>query len=200
MARAPTYTPGRYWGKLTNQQLGKTKTDKPQIILSFQIMGRIDPADPDGDLISCNEYERSVFRVITENTLEYAMKDLATLSFTGDSLSQIGLDHPHCVDMRGTETALSCDHEEYPAGSGKIKERWEIAREGGSLQVKPLDEKEKRTLDTLFGRKLKKQSAGILEAKKVQEVQEAENAAGAASLTPETIATETAGNTDDVPF
>ena len=86
MASTPYYDQGKYLGTVRSQGLGKTKTGNAQFILTFQVEGKVDPNDPEGALIPCGEkYDRSIFRVITDNTILYLMEDLAKLGFTGDS-------------------------------------------------------------------------------------------------------------------
>lgn len=154
MGRGPYYDPGRYWGKVTNQQLGQTSTGKPQIVISFTVLGKVNPADPEGELLPCGaNYERSVFRVITDKTAEWASQDLAKLGFTGERFSDVNLSSTTACDMRGNEAAFYCVHDEH---EGKVREKWQVASDGGGLEVKPLDAKESRQLDAMFGKFLKK--------------------------------------------
>jgi hypothetical protein len=188
---------------MTNQQFGKSRAGNPQIVFSFLIVGEVDQADPEGDLLSCSQYERSIFRTITEKTIEYVLEDLAALGFTGTSYQQLSLDHPQCVDLRGTEIALFCNHEEdnREEHAGEIRERWSIARASSGPKVDTLDNSDARKLDAMFGKQLKSQSKAIIDRKKVEE-SEAPAEQPAAPLTPEAVATEAAANEnkDDIPF
>lgn len=151
-----TFAPGRYWGKVINQQLGKTSTDKPQIVISFAVLGKVDPADPEGALLPCPAGDRTVFRVITDKTAEWAAQDLEKLGFTGARFSDVDLNSSAACDMRGNEAAFSCIHSEYPEGSGDLREKWSVASDGGSFEATPLEPKEARQLDAMFGKYLKK--------------------------------------------
>jgi len=158
MPRGPYYAAGRYWGKVVNQQLGESSTGKPQIVITFQVMGRVNAADPEGELLPCGEnYERSVFRSITDKTIDWTMRDLATLGFTGTSFKQIDLGSPNACDLRGHELAFSCQHGTNQ--EGKPREEWSVSGEGNSVVVKPLEPKAVRDLDNLFGRQLKAMAA-----------------------------------------
>ena len=201
MMPAPHFQIGRYWGKLTNQQFGKAKSGNPQIVFSFLLVGMVDPKDPEGDLLACTQYERSIFRAITEKTVEYVLEDLAALGFTGNSYQQISLDHPHCCDLRDTEIALFCQHEEdnRPEHAGEIRERWSIARANSGPKVDTLDDKDARKLDAMFGKQLKSQSKAIIDAKKVEEAEAP--AEPAEPLSVETAKQEAAAVADkDIPF
>lgn len=197
MAKALYYEPGRYWGKVTNQQLGVSGSGNAQIVITFRVLGKVNPADPDGDLLPClNEYERSVFRTITDKTIEWVQQDLEKLGFDGDSFGQIDLQHSHCCDLRGTELAFSCTHEadnraEY---AGVLRERWSIASDSGAPQVKPLDSKALRQLDAMFGKSLKAIKKNGKKAEPAEELP---------PLTAANLAAETAAaiaKDDGVPF
>lgn len=157
MPREASYEIGRYWGRIVNQQLGRTSNNNPQIVITFLIIGRVDAADPDEGLIECPQYERSVFRVITEKTIDYVREDLTTLEFDGE-WEELALTHPNCVDLRGKELAFFCQHGSFKLkdGSTITTEQWSIAR-AGTLAVTPLDEQGCRELNALFGRPLPKQ-------------------------------------------
>ena len=163
MPHGPYYAAGRYWGKVVNQQLGESSTGKPQIVITFQVLGRVNAADPEGELLPCGEnYERSVFRSITDKTIDWIMRDLEKLGFTGTSFKQLDLGSPNAYDLRGHELAFSCQHGTNQ--EGKPREEWSVSGEGNSVVVKPLEPKAVRDLDNLFGRQLKAMAAA---AKKV---------------------------------
>lgn len=146
------YAIGRYWGCITNQRLGESSGGFPQLIIDFEILGRIKPEDPEGDLEVCEKSEQTVYRVITEKSVDWVMQDLEKLGFYGESFRRFDLNEPNAVDLRGKELAFYCDHNEYPAGSGQIKQKWSIASDGTE---KPLEDKAVRQLDAMFGAGLK---------------------------------------------
>jgi hypothetical protein len=183
----PFYEPGRYWGRITHQKLGETKTGKPQLVLSFLVVGKLNPVDPDGDLLPVpQQYERSIFRVITENTIDYVMEDLEALEFTGGSFQHFDEESPDCCDLRGKERAFSCKHDEDQ--NGQPREQWGLAKDGGGPQVKPLDNKAARQLDAMFGKRLKKAAGNGAKAR---------TEAAAPQSPPPAAAS---GPSDDIPF
>jgi hypothetical protein len=154
MAR-PYYKPGRYWGKVTHQRVGKTSKGNPQLVISFLILGVVNPADPDGDLLPCGEhYERSVFRVITENTIEYVQADVKKLGWSGEQWHQFDEEAADCVSIVRNELAFSCTHEPHYE-TGEPVEKWSIGQNSMGPNVEALSDSEYRKLDAMFGRALK---------------------------------------------
>ena len=184
------YEPGRYVGRVTNHVLGRTKTGKPQFILTFEVIGKADGGD-----VPAN-YERSVFRVITDKTVDYVMQDLDQLGFSGEKFGDLDVAESGVWDIRGQEFAFSCTHEEY---DGKHHERWSLARDGGTMQHTPLESKEVRQLDALFGRELKarKKQAAYSEPAKPEPPKKP--IAEVVAL-PEEANAELAESSDDIPF
>ena len=150
---AATYMPGRFWGKVTAQALGESKQKKtPQFALQFSIMGRIDPANPEGELLPSDQSERTVYLYITDKTIDFVTRDLERLGFHGDSFSDLDPRSPGFHDFTGAETGLLCEHETY---EGKVHEKWSLARSAVGLDCEPMDAKRVRELDSLFGKNLK---------------------------------------------
>lgn len=151
------YDKGRYIAEVTNQELSETKGSgakgpQPQFVLTFRPLGMRDLHNPGGELIACDEYERSIFRVINDKTIEYVLEDLEALGFEGTSFDQLSQSHPNCYSFVGKEIEVSCQHEEY---QGKTVERWSLAKNGGGFIPKKLDSQSAKKLDAMFGQKLK---------------------------------------------
>lgn len=155
MSRAPYYDPGRYWGKITRQALGQSSKGNPQLVITFLVLGRMNPEDPEGELLPCGQnYERSVYRTITDKTIDYVLEDLATLGFNGTSFGQLDPGVANHQSFIGQELALSCNHEPHYE-TGQPREVWGIARDGSGPVIKPLEPQAVRKLDALFGKALK---------------------------------------------
>ncbi len=176
----PYYEGGRYWGRITEHRLGKAKTGTPQLILRFQIMGMIDPGDPDGNLLAVDQqYERTVYRTLTDKNQthvpEYVLEDLSVLGFAGGSTAVLDQDHPEAMPLRGKEMAFYCEHKEKWGGSpGEMQETWSIGRAtGGGKAATPLEDKEQRQLDALFGKAIKMNPGAVTQAKAAQTEQQA---------------------------
>ena len=153
------YDQGRYWGKITRQRLGESSNGNPQLILSFTVLGKINPADPQGELLAVTQqYERTVFRTITDKTIDWVLKDLETIGFTGGSYGQFDENASDCCDVRGKELEFSCNHKAHYK-TGEPVEEWSIASDSPGMEVEPLDNQAVRKLDAMFGKQLKKKSA-----------------------------------------
>ena len=155
MARGPAYEVGRYYGRVTRQAMGETSNGNAQFVLSFLILGKVNLADPGGELLACPQGERSIYRAITENTIDFVMDDLRALGYTKPSFKYLDPETPGFVDFTGKELEFFCSHEadNRDGRSGELREKWGIAR--AKSQVKPLDAKKARGLDALFGKQLK---------------------------------------------
>lgn len=151
---APFYEPGRYACKVTAQALGEAKTGNPQFVLQFMVMGKVDPDDPSKFIPAPAQYERTHYRTITEKTIEYFAEDLKALGFTGASFKDLDPATPNFYDFKGQDVDMFCVHEKNQDGDG-LREKWGVARQGGALEVKPLEAKKVRDLDNLYGKHLK---------------------------------------------
>jgi len=191
------YQPGRYLGCVTNHVLGRTKTGKPQFILTFEVLERI---AGEGSEPVAAKYERSVFRVITDKTVDYIMEDLDHLGFTHEKFGDLDVEKSGAWDIRGDEFEFSCTHESY---EGKQHEKWQLARDGGGLQHTPLEVKEVRQLDALFGKALRKRSATTPSTAKTpysEPVPPARKPVQEVAADPEALNAEIGASSDDVPF
>lgn len=146
---------GRYWGRITHQRLGKSSNGNPQIMVSFVVLGKVNVSDPDGDLLPVmQQYERTVFRVITENTIDWVTQDLDKLSWVGDDWATFDEGHPSCCQIVGNELGFFCKHEAHYQ-TGEPREVWSIAQDNMGPTVIPLESSELRKLNALFGKALK---------------------------------------------
>lgn len=190
---APHYQPGRYWGKITDHAISATKTNGyPQIVIRFAVIGAVNPADPEGELINVGaSQERTMYRVITDKTKPYVEEDMARLGLQG-SPRQLDLNEDCAVDLRGKELAFFCKHEPNQDNSG-LREVWSLAMERKPLER--LDPKGLRALDAMFGKaKPPKTEAEKPPRKEVGPgVSNSQRAAAAKGE-------EEAGTQDDIPF
>lgn len=193
------YEMGRYWGRVTHQKLGKTKNGNPQLVISFLVLGKINAMDPEGDLLAVSQqYERTVFRVITENTIEWVEQDLDKLGWTGTDWSQFDETNPHCVSFVGTELAFSCKHEPH-FETKEPREVWSVSQESPGMAVTPLEPSELRKLNTMFGKALKERKPPSPKAESPRKSPEPTSATPPKTLTPDEVKAELAA-ADDVPF
>ena len=143
------YEQGRYRGRVTKQAIGETKTEQPQFVLSFQVIAQYFGEDLEN---VAQVYERSMFRVINGNTIQYVTQDLEQLGYPHDSFRFLSPDTPNFHNFAGHEFDFVCKHETY---QGKESEKWSLARDGEGFEVKPLATDKMRKLDALFGKQLK---------------------------------------------
>lgn len=149
------YPPGRYRGRVVGQAMTMTKKEEPQFVLTFDLVGLYDPSQPEA-LAAVNPGQRSVFRVINQNTIDYMIQDLQYLGFDKASFGLLdpSVDGHH--SFIGREIDALCSHEEY---EGAQREKWQLSRGGGGMNLKPADNTAMRKLDALFGAKLKANAA-----------------------------------------
>lgn len=179
---------GRYLCRTNRVELGEAKTGTAQIVIKFTPLGMIDPQDPEGELLKCPDWERAIFRAVTEKTMPWVTKDLAVLHYTHDSFRYLSPEDPQYDPLGGIDFEAVCEHEVY---EGKQRERWQMAH-GGSVQVKPLDTKSVRKLDALFGKQLKEAKVAKSNGKDTPYSE---------AVKPEPQHTNTGpGGQDDIPF
>lgn len=144
---------GSYMGRITKWGLSAAKTGTPQFFATFVPLGRIDPAKPSDteNLIACPDWERTVFRAITENTIDFVARDLAALGYTRDTFDQLDPEHADAHSFADMEIRVVCKHESY---QGKEKERWDFAF-GDGFTPKAMESGGMKKLNALFGKKLK---------------------------------------------
>lgn len=175
------YEPGRYWCKVTGQAMGKSKAGNAQFILSFAVVGKVDPSDPGGELIACPKNERRMFLTITEKTGEYVIEDLKRLGYQKQSFKFLDPERDGYHDFTGHEFEARCDPNEY---EGKTTEKWRVASDG--YKPEPPDANDIKKLDMLFGKQLKE----AFPAEKPQ------RSAGPPASTEEVVS----AAKDDIPF
>lgn len=143
---------GTYQAKITTWGLSKAKTGTNQFFICFKPTGQI-VEDGDGrGIIPCSDHERTIFRPITENTINYVIDDLQQLGYNRDGFQYLDPAAQNAHNFAGQDIEVVCAHESY---QGKDKERWSFGwAGGGSLQLKPLENDDVRKLNALFGKRL----------------------------------------------
>jgi hypothetical protein len=146
---ATTFEPGQYVGKVIRWALVKAKNENktPQFAITFLPLGRVDPQNPEGDLLPCHEVERTVFRPITDKTAGWLLRDLKLFfEYQQDSFTPLDPDGSDPFDFKDKEFPAVLTYEDY---EGKTRERWNFA--GGLNIGEPMSQAEVRKLDALFG-------------------------------------------------
>lgn len=112
-------------------------------------LGLVDQSSPEAGLLRCPNFERTIFRAITDKTVDYVIEELRSLGYDRTSFSALDPNARDSFDFRDIEFDAVCKHETY---QGNQKERWEFKR--GMSDVTPLEVSEVSKLDALFGKKL----------------------------------------------
>jgi hypothetical protein len=148
---APFYDVGLYQGRVLQQGIGKSGTGTPQFVLKIKVLG---PVEGDGTFTpSRQQYERTIYMSLTEKTLPFTVETLGILGFTGDKISQLDPSNPNHQSFVGKDFDFWCSHEDRYEGEGQ-RERWQVSKGSQALELKPLNTKGARQLDSLFGKAL----------------------------------------------
>ncbi len=144
-----TYTNGgKYKGRIVKWGLGESKEKKtPQ--LSFVVHIEREVA-PDGTEYDCPTYERTIYRYITDATVERLVDDLRRLGYEGESFDQLHPDHPQAHSFEGQEVRVYCKFEQY---QNQDKEKFEF--DFGTPEIKNMEKAAVSQLNAKFGAMLK---------------------------------------------
>lgn len=179
----PSYKEGIYKVEIVGQGLNVSKTKgTPGFFLRII---------PEGGM-----YERDIQWYLTDKTIEYFVRDMKKLGFTGTSPSQLDPEAEGHHSFVGMEIEATCSYEE---NNGKVYERWGLPFESKPREVVSMDRKAARRLDALFGKQFK--DAFGTGARTQQQPPQATQEA--APLTPANMAAETAKAEEDddaIPF
>ena len=148
----PHYDIGKYRGKVVQQALSPAGTGTPQFVVRFTVLVKIDQA---GEILDCEQYDRTVYRAITEKTMPYLLEDLEAIGYDRESFKFLDPSVDNHFDIVGQEFDFYCSHQPGQGGQG-LKEQWGFAKAGGGqAEIKPLESKQIRDLDNLYGKQLK---------------------------------------------
>ena len=142
---------GRYRGRINAQGFTEASTGNPQFFITFDVLGVYDPASPEGPRPT-KQGTRTIFRAITDATIDYLLEDLKSLGYDKQSFAFLDPGQHEHHSFVGQEIDAICTHKEH---NGAMNEKWSLSRGGGQLNVKPVDSTAIRRLDALFGAKLK---------------------------------------------
>lgn len=152
------YEPGRYRCEVTQQAMTKASTGNPQFVLKVQVLDEyvgLEETEP------CRQqYERTIYRTITDGTMTFFMKELDTLGFQGGSLRLLDPNNDGFTDFKGVQIDCLCKHEPNYKDKSVIQEKWSICWPEGEMASKPIEGEELkasdyRALDALFGKAAK---------------------------------------------
>jgi hypothetical protein len=139
---------GRYKAIITQWGLGESREKKtPYVGFTFRLLHEI---GGDGKPIKCPSFERTLYRYITSETIDFVVRDLKSLGYDRDSFDYLDPKHPQAFSFKGKEIEVTCKHEKY---KDEDKERWDFAFSGGLSG--PLAFEGVSRLNALFAGKLR---------------------------------------------
>ena len=153
----PYYSVGPYIGEVVQQAIGETSTGKPQDILRVKILGT---PEADGSYTPVQQYERTIYMVLTEATMKFQVENLRIIGFTGNRITDFAPESDNFQDVTGNQVPLWCGEKAHYK-TGEPQEDWSISKGASKIEVKPLDAKGKRSLDSLFAKALKDTPAPV---------------------------------------
>jgi hypothetical protein len=135
---------GRYRGRIVKYGVTRSQTGKkhPTVFIQFALIGRYDLSR--GQLVQCPEAERTYFKAVTPNTIDWLVADLKAIGYDKPGLEYLDPDVPGAVNLFGVEIDVDCDYDDY---DGRDRERWSIHREPNREK---LHRDELATLDAEF--------------------------------------------------
>lgn len=142
------YNPGKYICRVTQQGFDTTKSGTPQFVLSFTVIGT-DTGEP------VPQKNRAYYKVLTEKTMEYFVKDMQSMGVDATSLRMLDPNTPGHIDLVGREVLMFMKYGQDQ--NGDEKEEWSPAFARREFTPPPAAELSR--LDMLFGRAMK--SAGV---------------------------------------
>jgi len=151
-SKGPHYDQGIHVGEVLQQGLTKAATGTFQFVLTIRVLGVADPRDPTSYTPHRNQFQRSIYMAITEKTVEYVVPSLETLGYEGSTFGALDPGHPEHQSFVGKTFDFLCTHE--ADQEGNMRERWSVARTAKLPELKPLESREMRQLDALFGKAL----------------------------------------------
>lgn len=143
-----SYKGGLYVGECTGQFTGQSESGKksPYFALKFSIVARVENETEH----NVDWGERTVYMYLSEAALPVTVDILSHLGYDKDSLKFLDPNQQGFFDFTGKRCDLWCKLEEY---NGQMKEKWSVSTP--RPPVTPIEDKELRRLDSLFGKAIR---------------------------------------------
>lgn len=155
---AAKFNEGRYWVRVLRQGVGKSQgKGTPFFQLEVLVVGAVDTANPEGDLLGVDQAERRITMYLTEKTADFTIENLETIGFDKPSLKFLDPTTPDYCNFTGKEFEALCQHEAGQGDqSGKSFEKWSMYTKREAKPLTPVEQGELSKLDALFGKQLSK--------------------------------------------
>ncbi len=144
------YKRGLYVGECTGQFTGQSESGNktPFFALKFAIKARVENEQEH----QVESSERTVYLYLSEKALPMATEVIAFLGYDKDSLKFLDPAQQGFFNFAGQRCDLWCKVEDY---QGDSKEKWSVSMP--RKPVTPIDDKELRRLDSMFGKAIRAQ-------------------------------------------
>lgn len=195
------YNEGRYWVKVKSQGIGKSANKgTPFFQLVVDVKGAVDTQNPEGDLLACDQMERTITMYLTEKTAGFTLDNLESIGFDKPSIKYLDPSTPDYCNFTNKEFEALCLHESGQGESkGKVYEKWSIYTKTERKPLEPVAKSELSKLDALFGKELQR----FKKAPAPPRSKPVESAAGMGVPTEQTqraMANAAANGDDEIPF
>ncbi len=145
---AEKFTAGYYVGFIQSWALGQSKEKgTPEFSIVFIPEYK---KGPGGTKEDCPQEKRTIYRYITDKTIDYFVADLKALGYDRDQFDDLDPNSPNAFNFEGAEIEARCKFEDY---KGESKEKWELALVKNV--AKPMEEGGVANLNALFGGAMK---------------------------------------------
>ncbi len=148
-----THALGTYRARMDSVSLGKSANKgTPEIRFNATLIGKHGV----NGLEACNASNITVFRYVSDGTIDFLIQELAWLGYNRESFAELDSNHPNAFPWPGVEFDVGPKVESYDAGDGKgpkDREKWEFRR--GAPKGKPIEKEEVSALDAKYGAYLK---------------------------------------------
>ena len=125
----PAYDEGIHVGEILRWETGLSNNkNTPYVSFTVLPQGRVNPKDPDGDLLPCNQYERTAWLYITKKTIDNVWVHLRDLSLPSQDVRPARTVGTDGFDFAGKEIRLMVRHDTY---EGKTRDKWEFPLPAG---------------------------------------------------------------------
>jgi hypothetical protein len=115
------YQPGHYLARVISQYFGESqRTGTPKFCLVIRITRNLDNVDA-----YCAPVQKEIVWWITDKNVEWVMRDLRSLGYTGTTLYGLHPEERGSHDFRGQDVEVVCVHEEDE--DGRVWERWRLS-------------------------------------------------------------------------
>ena len=137
---------GIYKAHVQKVSLGEAKTGNPQITYEFILDSML---QSDGEFAECPHVPRTIYRVLTENTIDFAVEELRRMGYDRAGFDDLDPDSPNAFDFDGVEITVELKYEMY---NDRERERWQFTRKGAG---KKLEAAGVSKLNAMFGAKMR---------------------------------------------